>query len=105
MCVARCEIAIRVGEIWILLDRQEEARYRLIEASTDKIRTAERGERRTNPGSRAETQRGLDVLYRNLRLASPAPKNAAAIPSAGKARISANARSINIIMAPMSSPK
>jgi hypothetical protein len=62
MGVAGGEKTIRRWEAWILLNREEQLRHRLIEAPAEEMRGAYLMERRADPGARTETPRGLEVL-------------------------------------------
>jgi hypothetical protein len=44
---------------WILLDREEQLRYCLIEPPSEEMRGAYISERRADAGARAEAQRGF----------------------------------------------
>src|SRR5712671_3424831 len=71
MGVAGGEKAIRLRVAWILLDREEEFRYCLIEAPSEEMRGAYYRHRRAVAGAGTEPQRGLDMLDRDFGLARP----------------------------------
>jgi len=71
MGVAGGEIPICKRVARILLDRAEEHRHRLIEATADKMRGAYSNERRANTGARAQAERYLHVFDRDVGLAGP----------------------------------
>jgi hypothetical protein len=72
--VAGGEEAILVCEARILLDREEELRHRLIEAPAEEMRIAYYRERVADSGTRAEAQRSLGTLDRDVGLACPIPE-------------------------------
>src|ERR1700751_5354949 len=62
-------------------------RRRLIKAACQEMRLADDGERRADPGARAETQRGLDMRDRNVRLARRHSEDPADVPAACEIRV------------------
>ena len=68
------------GLAHVLLDREEQLWHCLIEASAGQKRHADNGEGRTYSGAGTEAQRGLDMLDRDVGLASPIPEGAAEEP-------------------------
>src|SRR5215472_9780301 len=87
MRVAGGEKATRLCEVWILLDREAEVRHRLIEAPAKEMRYAHCKARRPDSGARAEPQRRLEMLDRNVGPARPIPEGAADVPAACVIRI------------------
>src|SRR5580700_5463789 len=78
-------ISLRVG--WILLDREQEFRHCLIKTPAEELREAYICERRTDSGSGAEVQRGLEMLDRDVGIARPHSEGAADVPTAREARV------------------
>ena len=87
MRIAGGEIAIRLWKIGIFLDREEQFRHRLIEAPTKQMRAAHCKKGHADASTRAEPQRGLDVLKREVELTRPQPKIAADLPAPCEARV------------------
>src|SRR5215472_2033135 len=85
--VARREKAVCRREARVLLDRELELRYCLVEASAKQMSGANRRERRPYPRARAEALSGLDMLYRGIKLPRPTSDRPADVPAARKARI------------------
>src|SRR5580704_1928801 len=85
MGIAGCEVPIRVGEAGVLLDREQQLRDCLIEASRIKMRGADCEESPADPGARAEPQRSLGVLDRDLGLAGIQSEHTADEPAASEA--------------------
>ena len=105
MRVARSEIAIWVGEAWILLNGQEKLRCCLVEAPAGEVRGAYYKERRADAGAGTEAQRSFNMLDRDIGLARPFLSMPLRCQPRAKLGLSARARSINAIIAPISSPK
>src|SRR6266481_3195361 len=87
MDIAGGEKAMRLREVRIILDRQEQLWQGLVEAPTKKQRHADRTENLAEPAARAEAQRNLKARDSQSGLARHIPENAADIPAAGKARV------------------
>ena len=105
MGVARGEIAVCKGMARVFLDRAEQFRHRLVEPPVDEICRANPHERRAHARARAEAQRGLDMLDRNIGLTGPNPEEPLTYQPRAKLGLSASARSTSAIIAPISSPK
>src|ERR1700726_3032963 len=71
MGVAGGEKLIWMREVWIILDREEQLRHRLVEAASEEIRGTYCSEGRADAGAGAEAQRGIDMLDRGVELARP----------------------------------
>jgi hypothetical protein len=93
MGVTGGEIAIRMRQARIFLDREQQFRHGLIEAPADEMRGTYYQERRADAGTGTEAQRGVDVLDRDVGPARPPSKDAADNPTAGVVRLMASARS------------
>jgi len=76
------QIAIRHRVTWILLDCEEQFWHRLIESASQEMRLPDYGQRRANPGVRAQSQRVLDMLNRNVGLARLQSEDPADVPTA-----------------------
>ena len=87
MRITRGEIAIRLREARILLNRQEQFRRGLFEAPAEEVSATEYSERRAGAGTGTKAQRGFDMFDRNIGLACPIPKSATYRPAARKARV------------------
>jgi len=81
------EIAMRLWEARIVLDREEECRHCLIEAPAEEMCAAHCKKGHADGRTRAEPQRGLDVLEREVGLTCSQPKIAADLPAACEARV------------------
>ena len=68
MRVARGEIAVPGGKAWIVLNGHEQLRRRLVKLAFEEIGSADRGHGLTHPLARAQAQRGLDMLDREIGL-------------------------------------
>jgi hypothetical protein len=87
MGVAGGENARRVREAWIFLDREEQFRYRLIEAPSEEMRGAYHAELGADARARSEAQRSFGVLDRTVGPARVQTLDAADVPTARIARI------------------
>ena len=81
MGVASGEKTIRLWEAWILLDREEQIRHRLFEASAEETRFAHLKDRVGDADARTEAQRSLEMLDRDIGLACPISECAAKGPT------------------------
>src|SRR6266481_5385448 len=104
MGIAGGEKAMRLREVRIILDRQEQLWQGLVEAPTKKQRHADRTENLAEPAARAEAQRNLKALDSQSGLAI-FPRMPRIYQPRAKLGLSASARSTSAIMAPTSSPK
>src|SRR5689334_11484943 len=87
MRVAGGEKAVWLRAAWILLDREEQLRHGLIEASAVQMCRAYCGHRRTDPGTGTETQRGFDMGNRDVGLARPTPEETTDVPATREIRV------------------
>src|SRR5215472_14400653 len=90
MGIAGREGAIGLGVGWIVLDREKQFRHRLIETSTQEMCPAYQCSRVANFGTRTETERGIHVLDRGVRLPTPTSEHTTGIPASREARIKSN---------------
>jgi len=63
------------------LDREEQFRHGLVEASAQEMRDANESERRADADAGTEAQRGFEVLDCEVGLARPLPEDAADVPA------------------------
>src|SRR5271167_3283604 len=87
MRVAGGEKAILFRKARILLDREEQFRHRLFEAPAEETRGPYLKKRVADPGAGTESQRGLDMLDCNVRLACISPEDTADVPAIGVVRV------------------
>jgi len=87
MGVAGGEEAICHWVVRILLDGEQQLRRRLTKTPAHEMRDADCRNSRPASGTRAETERGLDMLDRDVGLTRPVPEGAAHLPPAREARI------------------
>src|SRR5882757_5906729 len=71
----------------MVLNVQQQLRRRFIELALEEIGPTYHGKRVTHTLARAQTQRGLDVLDREIVLTDQEPDLTAEIPTAGEARV------------------
>jgi hypothetical protein len=69
------------------LEWQEQLRRRFVKPALNEIGVSHRGQRRTDTLARAQAQRGLKMLDREIGLARGEPEIAAHKPTAGEARV------------------
>src|SRR5215469_2652080 len=88
MRVAGCEPAVGWRIVRVVLDREQEPWYRLIEVpAQEMVGTNYLVSCAGGGGARAETQRGLYMVHRDVKLARPMSKNAADVPPTGEAGV------------------
>ena len=72
MGIARGESAVWDRETRVVLNGQEQLRRRFVKPTFEEIGETDRAERRALTLARAQAQRGLDMLDREIGLAGPA---------------------------------
>jgi|HubBroStandDraft_2_1064218.scaffolds.fasta_scaffold20733_3 hypothetical protein len=75
------------GKAWIVLNGQQQLRRRLVKPAFEEIGLSHRDQWGTHTLARAQAQRGLEVLDREVRLTGKYPDDTAQIPAAGEARV------------------
>ena len=87
MGIARGENAIGLRKTRIFMDREEDLRNCLVEASAEEMCNADYERCPAGSGARAETQRRFDMPDREIRFPADQPQHAADVPAARKARV------------------
>src|SRR5436305_54762 len=82
MRVASGENAVDRRRAGIFLDREEQFRGCILEAALEEVSEADYYQRRADPFARAETHRGLDMLYCSIQVTGIQAQQAADVPAA-----------------------
>lgn len=85
MGVAGREEAVWQGKAWIVLNGQEQRCRRLVKPAIEEIGLSHRDQWGTHTLARAQAQRGLEVLDREIGLTGKYSEDTAQIPTAGEA--------------------
>lgn len=93
MDIARGENAAGVRIARIFLNRQEQLRRRFVKLAFEEMGFADQAQRRTRALARAQPQRSLGMLDREIVLTAPEPQNATQNQPREKLGVSVSARS------------